>query len=270
MPEGDSIRRLADTMDENFSGEEVMISTPRGAYPEIVERLSGRNLLEADAVGKNLFLKFPDDEWVHIHLGLFGKVRFGNTIIDNTGGVTTVKNASLPASRTDLQISTEKKSVSFSSLMRCDLINSEERKVVLERLGPDPLSRNMGEEEREAFIKNFSKSRKAVADALLDQSLVAGVGNILRAEILHNLGMYPFRRSDEFSEEELNQLWDEVVRMMKKSVKDGRIPIKIYRRGSSRRRCPDCGELVKKERFRGRTLHHCETCQIVGRPETLI
>lgn len=77
MPEGHTIRRLADDHAERFAGAPVRVSSPQGKFSDSAALLDGRALTATDAHGKHLFLGFGATGWVHIHLGLFGKLGFG-------------------------------------------------------------------------------------------------------------------------------------------------------------------------------------------------
>lgn len=77
MPEGHTIHRLADDHRDRFAGRPVRVSSPQGKFSDSAALLDGRVLEGADAHGKHLFLGFEGTGWVHIHLGLFGKLGFG-------------------------------------------------------------------------------------------------------------------------------------------------------------------------------------------------
>ncbi|MFE6733713.1 Fpg/Nei family DNA glycosylase [Microbacterium sp. NPDC057650] len=85
MPEGHSVHRIARQFDRNFVGREVMASSPQGRFAEGAEFLSGRELLDAKAVGKQMFLGFDGDAWLRVHLGLYGAWDFaGEILVDPT------------------------------------------------------------------------------------------------------------------------------------------------------------------------------------------
>ncbi|REJ04724.1 Fpg/Nei family DNA glycosylase [Microbacterium bovistercoris] len=85
MPEGHSVHRIARQFDRNFVGREVRASSPQGRFSEGAEFLSGRELLEAKAVGKQMFLGFDGDAWLRVHLGLYGAWDFaGEILVDPT------------------------------------------------------------------------------------------------------------------------------------------------------------------------------------------
>ncbi|GDY74210.1 hypothetical protein SAV31267_036950 [Streptomyces avermitilis] len=78
MPEGHTIHRLADDYEARFGGAAARVTSPQGKFADAAALLDGTVLETADAHGKHLFLGFRRADWIHIHLGLFGKVGFGD------------------------------------------------------------------------------------------------------------------------------------------------------------------------------------------------
>ena len=72
MPEGHTLRRLADDLDRAFSGRPVRVSSPQGRFAESATLLDGTRVVGADSAGKHLFVEFEADRFVHVHLGLIG------------------------------------------------------------------------------------------------------------------------------------------------------------------------------------------------------
>lgn len=79
MPEGHTIHRLAEDLTDRFYADQVRVSSPQGRFTESAALLDGRVLDGASAHGKHLFVGFEDRGWIHVHLGLFGKVALGGT-----------------------------------------------------------------------------------------------------------------------------------------------------------------------------------------------
>ena len=77
MPEGHTIHRLASDYAGRFSGTAPRVTSPQGKFSDAADLLNGAVLTATEAHGKHLFLRFRDTDWIHIHLGLFGKVAFG-------------------------------------------------------------------------------------------------------------------------------------------------------------------------------------------------
>ena len=114
----------------------------------------------------------------------------------------------------------------------------------------------------------LATARGPIGAAVLDQRLVAGVGNVFRNEALHAVGVAPARRARELTEQGLTRLWTVLRRMMEQAVGDGRIitverpdrltvPESEARKVYKQQRCRDCGAAVVTTRVGGRTAYHC-------------
>lgn len=79
MPEGHTIHRLAEDYLSGFGGRRARVTSPQGKFTDAAALLNGTEFTTAEAHGKHLFLRFESEDWIHIHLGLFGKVNFGPT-----------------------------------------------------------------------------------------------------------------------------------------------------------------------------------------------
>jgi len=132
-------------------------------------------------------------------------------------------------------------------------------------LGPDPLRPDFSSRE---FFKRLSEyPAKPIGEALLDQTIVSGVGNILRIEILFAARIHPRRLVDDLTPQDRQRLLRWTKRLMKqwldeKSLDEGEEKetwIRIYRR--SGKPCPRCGGKVESFRQRGRITFGCAGCQ---------
>ena len=96
----------------------------------------------------------------------------------------------------------------------CELVDEEEHRLIASRIGPDPLT-DIGDEAAVAHIGEFMSRRTSpVAAALLDQSVIAGIGNVYRSEILFLTGINPLIPSSELEEEQIGALWSEARRQL--------------------------------------------------------
>ena len=85
MPEGHSVHRITRQFARNFVGHEVSASSPQGRFAEGAALLSGHEMIDARAHGKQMFLAFDDDLWLRVHLGMYGAWDFaGEIIVDPT------------------------------------------------------------------------------------------------------------------------------------------------------------------------------------------
>ena len=80
MPEGHSVHRIARQFRRNFVGHSVQATSPQGRFVAGAKQVSGTELVEVFAVGKQMFLRFADDQWVRIHLGMYGAWDFSGDI----------------------------------------------------------------------------------------------------------------------------------------------------------------------------------------------
>lgn len=157
----------------------------------------------------------------------------------------------------------------------CDLLDPTEVAAIHARLGPDPLRRDGHEEE---FVARVRARRVDVGALLMDQRMIAGVGNVYRAEILFRHGLSPFRLGRDVSEATLAAMWEDLRLLMRHGVRSGRIvttrpPDRPHPRGYVRRdeahyvykrsalACRVCGSPVSTQVMVGRNLFWCPHCQ---------
>jgi endonuclease-8 len=143
-------------------------------------------------------------------------------------------------------------------LLRCARLRLHPR---LARLGPDLLAPDFTVEQGVAALRGADQTRE-LGEALLDQSLIAGAGNIFKSEGLHGAGLDPWRRLSDLDDEELARAVAKTGSLMAGAVTSGRQPKEVYRRVG--RPCPRCGGLIRS-RGQGddnRTTYWCPGCQV--------
>jgi endonuclease-8 len=260
MPEGHTLHRLATAVREEFAGRTVAVSSPQGRFAESARLVDGTELVTAESFGKHLFVAFAQERFVHVHLGLYGQVR-----------MRIVAGAPRP-SYGDLRGATT-----------CELLTAEQRDVIVERLGPDPLREDA--DWTRAFDR-VRRSRAPIGGMLMDQAVLAGVGNVYRAEVLFRHRLHPLRPGSSVRRGRFEALWDDLVLLMREGVRTGRIDtvhtahtpevmgraprvddhggeVYVYRRTGQP--CHVCGRAVRTEVLGGRNLFWCARCQPVFR-----
>lgn len=158
----------------------------------------------------------------------------------------------------------------------CEVLNEEEKKAVHDRLGPDPLNTD---HDAQDFIRKVRASRRKIASLIMDQSILAGVGNIYRAEVLFLTELGPKTSGSKVSTARLNKIWQLLVELMPKGVETGRITIvdpstvpalvdpndveacRFYVYHRTGRPCLRCGTAIREELFEHRRLFWCPNCQ---------
>ena len=263
MPEGHTLHRLARLHQRRFGRAPVLVSSPQGRFEESAKAVSGRLLRKSEAWGKHLFHHYEGGAVVHVHLGLYGT--FTEHPIPMPAPVGQVRMRMIGAEYgTDLRGPTA-----------CEVVTRSEVDEILARLGPDPLGRSPDPAPAWARI---SKSRRPIGALLMDQAVIAGVGNVYRCELLYRHLIEPHRPGTSISEAEFAEAWTDLVALMKVGVSTGKIVTvrrpddkgaPSYREGRPRtyvyRRAGDacrvCGTPIRTEVMEGRNLFWCPTCQ---------
>lgn len=265
MPEGHTIHRLARDHTRDLAGRPVAVSSPQGRFEAAAARLDGRVLEGVEAYGKHLFYDWGGGDLVHVHLGLFG--RFFSL------------PAPPPAPRptTRLRMAGTDATVDLVGATECALVGPLERERILARLGPDPLRDDADLERAWAALQ---RRRGPVGTALMDQSVLAGVGNVYRAEVLAVHGIHPERPASTLSREEFESIWTTLVSWLRQAVEDQVIitvdpddvgkPRSLIVKGEAlhvyrQERCRTCGEEIRRWDLNGRWAYACEVCQPPGR-----
>jgi len=265
MPEGHTIHRLARDHTKLFGGRTLQASSPQGRFEDGAARIDGHALVRVRPYGKHLFYSFAGvGERLHVHLGLYGKFRSGS------------QPAPEPRGALRLRLQTEETYSDLRGPTACELLAPPEVKAILARLGPDPLD---GKADSDAAWRRLSRSRRPVGALLMDQEVLAGVGNVYRAEVLYRAGLDPYRPGTAVSAAEWDALWADLVALMRKGVRSGSIvttePGDRQRRSGTARAedrtyvyrraglpCRVCGTEVQTADMVARRLYWCPTCQV--------
>jgi endonuclease-8/formamidopyrimidine-DNA glycosylase len=294
VPEGHSVRRLAQQFGDVFTGESLNVSSPQGRFTAGAALLDGQVLTDSRAHGKHLFLHFDHAVVLHVHLGLYGAWDFGGDATfrgaSSIGAprkvgeselfedVATVEYAGPPEPRGAVRVRLVGRHgwADLRGATTCAAITDAEAQAVLARLGPDPL-RNQPE-ARTRFVTGVLARKTPIAALMMDQKVIAGVGNVYRAEVLFRQGMDPWLPGNALSAGAAGRLWDDTAAVMADGVRDGRIittPAVYWEEGAAlpsgdaahyvyKREglpCRVCDAPVATAELVGRKLYWCPACQ---------
>ncbi|GAA1259725.1 Fpg/Nei family DNA glycosylase [Arthrobacter pascens] len=306
MPEGHSIHRLARQFRDVFAGRRLAVSSPQGRFAAGAAVLDGRTLVRSAAHGKHLFLHFEHGIVLHVHLGLYGAWDFGGDRefrgassigaprrvgerevpagagadgAGNDGDTAGYAGPPEPVGAVRVRLASDHGWADLRGATTCAAITEAEAEAVLRRLGPDPLHNVNG--GRDAFIKRLTARSTPLATLLMDQKVIAGIGNVYRAEVLFRQRIDPLLPGRSLTASAAGRVWDDTAAVMADGVRDGRIitttagywsepnslpPSEeahfVYRRHGQP--CRVCGTAVALAEHAARKLYWCPTCQSTG------
>jgi formamidopyrimidine-DNA glycosylase len=271
MPEGHTLLRLARELHESFGDRPVRVSSPQGRFAADAATVDGAWCVGAESAGKHLFVELAGERFIHVHLGLIGT-------FDVAPGP-----APAPVGQVRLRLQNDTAYADLRGATQCDLIGPERRTQILAKLGEDPLR---ADADPTRPWDRISRSARPIGDLLMDQSIVAGVGNVYRAEILFRHRIHPLRPGRTLRRGQFLTLWADLVELMEYGVRTGRIDtvrpehtpeamgrpprrddhggeVYVYRRHGQE--CLVCGSRVRTDTLVGRNLFWCARCQPVFR-----
>ncbi|HTM84025.1 MAG TPA: DNA-formamidopyrimidine glycosylase family protein, partial [Mycobacterium sp.] len=210
MPEGHILHRLARLHQRRFAAAPVAVSSPQGRFADGAELLNGQVFTRASAWGKHLFHHYANGSIVHIHLGIYGAFTEHRTPMPDPVGQIRMRLVGADYG-TDLRGPTA-----------CEVFDGLQVADVIARLGPDPLRNDA---DPALAWKRITKSRRTIGGLLMDQSVIAGVGNVYRAELLFRHGIDPHRLGTMLGEAEFQAAWADLVTLMKVGMRRGQIVV---------------------------------------------
>lgn len=229
----------------------------------------GHVLAAVDAYGKHLFYRFGDRKperatTLHVHLGLFGKFARHSS------------PGPIPKDTVRMRLENDTWTVDLTGPTDCRIIEPNEERAIRDRLGPDPLR---ADAEPDLAFARLKKRKSSIGEALMDQKVLAGVGNVYRAESLFVHGIHPMRPANTLAKTEWDALWSTIVAMLRDGVKDQRMitvskddlaelgtprskirpkeGVYVYKK----ERCLRCGTGIARWDLAGRWAYACPTCQ---------
>jgi endonuclease-8 len=275
MPEGHTLHRLARQLTDVLGQQQVRVGSPQGRFADAAAQLDGAVLQGAEAWGKHLFVDFGGDRFVHVHLGLYGTFDVHEQVAE----------VPLPVGQVRLRV-VRADGTAYGDLRgatTCALVTTAERDAVVARIGPDPLRPDADPDRAWARI---GRSSAPIGTLLMDQAVLAGVGNVYRAEVLFRHRIHPMRPGRTLRVGQWRAMWEDLVELMADGVRSGTIDtvrpehtpeamgrpprkddhggeVYVYRRTGQP--CHVCTRPVRTEVLGGRNLFWCGRCQPVFR-----
>src|SRR4051794_18984420 len=256
MPEGDTIHYAANRMRPVLAGAVPVVETPhpRHQFDRWPERLEGRSVESVDAHGKHLFIRFSGG------LVLHSRLRMTGTWATYEEG----RRWRLSPGRAWLVLRARRHAVVQFGGPILELITESRTRFDrrLAMLGPDILAPEL---DTAGFLRRLREDdpTRPIGDALIDQRIIAGIGNLWKIEGCFAAHIDPWRRTGEVSDEEVLAILHETRPRMQQSALDGfqdRFRV-IY--GIAGQPCPRCGTPIRStgQGDDNRTTYWCPGCQ---------
>ena len=288
LPEVETVRKGLEQKLNNFVIKKVEVCRDSTvAFPankeEFVEGLQNSLLYKWDRRGKYLIaqLKKVQNENAQFSLENLQNNGFLVVHLRMTGYFKFIENSSHPCKHTRIRFfdknNNELRYIDVRSFGQMWWIKKGllPNKIIkgLGSLGPEPFSKDFDANYLRKVISKRTKSIKAI---LLDQTIVAGIGNIYADESLYSAGISPFREAQTIKKNELIKLKESIVTVLKKSIGSGGttfsdfrdlegengnfgLQTNVYRRTG--KECRKCGNLIERQKITGRSTHWCSKCQ---------
>lgn len=257
MPEGHTIHRAARDQRQMLVGRILDVSSPQGRFMEGAAALDGNICIGIEAYGKHLFYLFADGAALHIHLGLFGKFHTAKTPAAEPRGAVRVRM--LSATHV----------VDINGPNTCEALDAAAMATLLARIGPDVLR---ADADKERAWQRIHKSRVAFGQLLMDQAVMAGVGNIYRTELLWRARLHPQTPGTQISRAMFDAVWEDAIHLLQIGVENNAIiTVDNVKKSSSRygervnifdkAACPECAGEIEKFVLATRRVFVCQACQ---------
>ena len=288
LPEVETVRRGLEQKLNNFIIKKVEVCRDSTvAFPtskeEFIKGLLNSLIYKWDRRGKYLIAQLKEVQNENTQFPLENSQNNGFLVVHlrMTGYFKFIENSSHPCKHTRIRFfdknNNELRYIDVRSFGQMWWINKDLslNKIIkgLGSLGPEPFSKDFDANYLKKVISKRTKSIKAI---LLDQTIVAGIGNIYADESLYSAGISPFREARTIKKNELIKLKESIVTVLKKSIGSGGttfsdfrdlegengnfgLQTNVYRRTG--KECRKCGNLIERQKITGRSTHWCPKCQ---------
>ncbi len=298
LPEGNEIHRWAERHHAALAGRKLRVESPNGGFAEAFA-LDNRRLERVLAKGKHLGYVFGRDRILHVHLGRYGDWTEGQMPLAEPKGALRLRMWRAGAKPRKDAVTPDKRHGWYSSddgasslaaeqidwlelrgAAACELWTEAEWGALLARLGPDGLGDDpKGADAPQAAFDRILRSKTPISVLLMDQTVLSGIGNIYRAELLFRARLDPFTAGRDVPLPKLKAIWKDSIPLLRAGMIDRRIvttlakhrpsrksgkPLKeevhyVYRRHG--KPCFVCGTKIQRRDIAGRTLYWCPACQ---------
>lgn len=227
--------------------------------------LKGSSIISINRRGKNILINLDNEKTLWVHLKMTGHFYY--------------LPKRKPVEKHDLlilELKNDKNNLRFNDYRRFGRVRLFPTKDVmlqkgLVNLGPEPLEIPLFD-----FVKLFKQSSRMIKPALLDQTFLAGLGNIYADESLYATRIHPKKPTDRISKKKLEQLHEVIQKMLKRAIglmgtsvdsfagvngQTGQYQQYLLAYGREGEQCRRCNSKIRREKIGSRSAHFCPRCQ---------
>lgn len=288
MPELPEVETIVKELAKEIIGRKIanvwtdfkkMVKKPK-TFERFKKEIKGKKILNIKRRAKNIIFELSENRSLLIHQKLTGHLLLGKWKLERGKWISLVPGslADDPMNRflhlifclddgRQLALSDKRK------FAKVELWGKKELEKKLSSFGPEPLEKDFTFEK---FTGTLTRKKGRVKQILMDQTVIAGIGNIYSDEILWQAKLHPFKDISKLSEEELNKIYQAIREILSKAIKLGGESISDFRRISGEKgyfdeerkvyrregeKCSRCGTIIKRIKIGGRSAHYCPRCQ---------
>lgn len=267
MPELPEVQTTIDKIKRRLLGRRIRgfrASWPRQitpGIPRVRKAVTNRKIEEISRRGKRIILQLDDGSCLTIHLGMTGRLEMAGR-----------QSPDPPHLRAEILLSGNARLLfvdarKFGKIKHVGSFGQAE-----ENLGPEPLEPGFTAVKLHRILTSRSRQLKPL---LLDQSVVAGLGNIYVDESLHRAGLHPLMSSDRLTRNQVKRLHASIRRVLRRAIRlagttfdwaypGGRMQTRLAVYGREGEPCLCCGRTIRRILVGQRSTHYCPRCQTTG------
>lgn len=255
LPEVETFRKyfIRTSLNKNIKKVEVLEDKILSEIAKdlLVKKLRNRTFINAYRHGKYLFSRTNNHYYVVFHFGMTGRFKYLKTL-DNIP-----RHSRLIIHFTDSALFY----ICMRKLGKVTVTDSKKKFITKKKLGPDALTISL-----DNFISLTANKRAMIKKVLMDQSFIAGIGNIYSDEILFQAKIHPGEKWDKLSKKDLRMLHESIIGVLTTATDNEasteRFPDNwLIPHRSKNGKCPECGRNIKMFKISNRSTYFCPSCQ---------
>jgi len=248
-------------------------------FEEFEKKIKGKKIEKIWRRGKNIIFKFSGGDSLLIHQKLTGHLLYGVWKLKDQIWIPTTQGSLREKVNTYIHLIfflDNGKMIALSDLRKfakVELWDSDELKNELKKLGPEPLEKRFTFEK---FKEALKKKKGRIKQVLMDQGVIAGIGNIYSDEVLWRAKVHPLKKVSQIKENELKKIYQSLCEVFLKSIALRGESISDFRDTGGKRgffdkerrvyrkegeKCSRCRTIIKRVKIGGRSAHFCPKCQ---------